>query len=229
MEEKKPITLVLKDEEVGRIFYKKVKHTAMIVGMTYLVKGRWVKVLKIINKSKKKPKGAIFSEFANWELPDSDTINKILESLKQTPGNIIEFKSTPIKENYIYKLYKETKEEKERRVREKKELAKLRQRPYFRTMVDIVRGKPLGKENLEKIKFPCYCEYRTNYGKFLGEINSSFTMGCGQEYILSCIERQGCTSIVERSKSFKEMMEAYDIEILKGELKLWKVVEQKGE
>ena len=85
-----------------------------------------------------------------------------------------------------------------------------------------VEPKPKGNwvngENLDAIKFPCFCSYKNNQIRFLGEINSSFRIGHGQEYILSYVEGQGDTSIVEQNKSLKNLIEVHDIHILRGKI-----------
>jgi len=83
------------------------------------------------------------------------------------------------------------------------------------------KGNWCNGENLDKIKFPCFCSYKNNQTKFFGEINSSFRMGHGQDYILSYIGEQGDTSRIERNKSLKNLIESHDIHILKGKFILF--------
>jgi len=80
------------------------------------------------------------------------------------------------------------------------------------------KGNWVNGENLDAIKFPCFCSYENNQTRFLGEINSSFRIGHGQEYILSYVEGQGDTSIVEQNKSLKNLIEVHNIHILKGKI-----------
>jgi len=185
---------------------------------------------------KRRPKGVMYSEFAalSWGFPDINEINKILESLKQSRGAVTEFKSTSMGKNYIYGLYEELyeemkeeiKKEKEKEAQEKQALSDFHKRPYFKTIVEEVKGKPRGKENLKKIKFPCYCSYHAGgrYGRWLGEINKSWKRGEGNRYYLSSVNEQRAYSMVDDNSSLDDLMKDYDIEILKGELKLWKEV-----
>lgn len=248
-QKKRPITLILRNKETGKHHKVKLtkKNTPNLERFSrhikegddwqYIPKGGidWescvvVKILEAKKKRKEKskfPKGAIFSEFANWELPDSNTINMILESLKQTPGVVIEFQSTPIGKNYVYGLYEEIKKEKEKKSQEKKALSEFRKRPYFKTIVEEVKGKPRGEENLEKIKFPCYCTHnaKTDGYSGYGMIITSLGITVNEEYTLVDIGKQrNKLTTVASNDSLERLIEIWDIEILKGELKLYKEV-----
>lgn len=106
---------------------------------------------------------------------------------------------------------------------EKWQLQELRNRPYFKIIVTKVKGKPRGKENLTKIKFPCYCNY-TNYDdkRYKGEIHRRYGW-----YMLFNIDKQlplPKSNAIGDDNKLKRLIDKYNIEILKGELKLWREV-----
>lgn len=223
-------TLIIKNVETGKhykiegskVFKEKVGNKIYYVTAEGI---HFCKIVKIIDRVKK-AKGVVFSEFANWELPDPNTINKILESLKQTPGAVMEFKSTRVGKNYIYRLYEEIKKEKEKERKEKEELSRLHKRLYFITRVDIVKGKPLGKENLDEIKFPCFCTFKSGDEgpEHYGQLNKGFDGKC-ELYELHCIDVQTLGySRVDEDHSLKALMDEWKIEIVKGEIQLWKEI-----
>lgn len=242
-------TLILKNVKTGK-HYKVEMYANVKVGdkimrfkeRDYLYNGEYEDcvVVKIIDKAKK-VKGVVFSESASmpaaWRIPEY--VNPMLKSFGKSPGCVMEFKSTRMGKNYIYGLYEEIKEEikkeKEKERKEKEELSRLSKRPYFVTKVDIVKGEPEGKENLNKIKFPCYCSFNANNGisgdpsksykvHGIGRVDKTFTEGQIQ-YLLSWADhQQEDLSVICSTPSLKRLFEIYDIEVLKGELRLWKVV-----
>ena len=88
--------------------------------------------------------------------------------------------------------------------------------------------KPLGNwvngENLDKIKFPCFCTHKdkssgySGYGMLISGIDGS----SDKEYVLVDIgkQREQLTT-VSSNKSLKELIEIWDIHILKGKIILF--------
>ena len=100
----------------------------------------------------------------------------------------------------------------------KKELSEFHKRPYLKVIIEEVKGKPQGEENIEKIEFPCYCSY-VNGGKiYFGELNHS------RYYGLFRIDKQDKYNFVDEMSSLTDLIRVYDINILKAEVKLWKEV-----
>ncbi|PKP62220.1 hypothetical protein CVT91_00080 [Candidatus Atribacteria bacterium HGW-Atribacteria-1] len=108
-----------------------------------------------------------------------------------------------------------------------KERAKYNERPYFNARLDLIKGESDGKENFEKMKFPCLVVYKDCNGNHLGMIVTGFPKVMGKlEYQLINIERQepqtSCCTIFRRN-SLEELMKICPFEVIKGEIQLWKV------
>jgi len=82
-------------------------------------------------------------------------------------------------------------------------------------------GNWVNGENLDKIKFPCLCNYKANSQRWKGEINKSWIPGEGTHYYLSSLNGQKECSIVTITQTLKELIEGYDIHILKGKIILF--------
>lgn len=83
------------------------------------------------------------------------------------------------------------------------------------------KPKPKGNwgngENLDKIKFPCFCSFEWDYGKrLLGQINHC-RIGT-VPYRLSNITEQKKYNICRQSGSLRELIESHNIHILKGKI-----------
>jgi len=95
-----------------------------------------------------------------------------------------------------------------------------------RLVMEEIKKKPKKKcegnwvngENVDKIKFPCFCSYKLNDTKWMGEINKSWRNGFGFTYYLSNINQQRACSMVNENASLKELIKNYDIHILKGKI-----------
>ena len=81
-----------------------------------------------------------------------------------------------------------------------------------------LKGNRVNGENLDKIKFPCFCSYTANDKKWLGEINKSWIPREGTTYYLSSLNGQKECSIVTICHLLEELIEGYDIHILKGKI-----------
>ena len=87
----------------------------------------------------------------------------------------------------------------------------------------IEMEKPIGNwingENLDKIKFPCFCKWGTK--RTLGQLNS-FDIGDGTVYELHNIGRQ-CEKInrIAHSKALEDLIDGWSIHILKGKIILF--------
>lgn len=152
-------------------------------------------------------KGAIFSELVsmplNWVVPE---YTKPLLNIYK-PGRWIVSTPRYAGQNFVNKQI------------QKKKLKELHKRPYFKTTVEEVKGKPRGEENLDKIKFPCWCSYKCNGFVWVGALDRDF-----KYYYLNSMNAQKDFNTVDKKTILKDLMDRYDIEILKGELKLWKEV-----
>jgi len=111
----------------------------------------------------------------------------------------------------------------------------------------IKANKPEGTwvngENLDKIKFPCFCRFDYRKGLFggkqgvhgIGAINRTAEGGQIQ-YQLSWADRQmensgrldilANLSVLCTTPSLKRLIELYDIHILKGKIILWEVANE---
>lgn len=109
---------------------------------------------------------------------------------------------------------------------QKEKLNILHNRPYFRTVVTEVKGKPSRGENLGKIKLPCPCiwgakGYRLPRMIIRGFVNDDYS------YSVVRIDRQedgGCNTYGHNNPSLRGLIEELNIEIIKGELHLWREV-----
>jgi hypothetical protein len=89
---------------------------------------------------------------------------------------------------------------------------------------ESIIGKPkesksnwINGENLDKIKFPCFCEFAYEGKKHLGQIN--FTFHKEFCYQLADIEKQ-CkgVNVYRQTNTLKELIEEHDIHIRKGKI-----------
>lgn len=83
------------------------------------------------------------------------------------------------------------------------------------------KGNWVNGENLDKIKFPCFCSYVLNDMKWYGEINCSWQDFQGYTFYLSNINEQKNTNLVEENGSIKDLIKKYNIHILKGKIILF--------
>ena len=222
--ERKMSILILKDRHTKKKRQYIVSSDEYKVGDILLLDNRDWKVIKVIDRGKKlqgtehkrvtindcKPKGAVFSEFAmhlkNWEIPEY--MKGLLKGLEK-PNMVLSYHRQAGR-NTAYEIIK--KEEARRK------LSEFHKRPYLNVVVEEVKGKPQGKENLEKIEFPCYCSY-VNGGKiYSGELNHS------RYYGLFRIDKQDKYNFVDEMSSLNHLMEVYKIQIVKAEVKLWREV-----
>ena len=164
------------------------------------------------------PKGVVFSEFAN--MPE----DYLPYSYPFTPGSLWHYprkagKNTatcaPTPPWYLGRFLKS------------KEIEEYDKKPYFLARLDTIKGKPDGKENLDKMMFPCYVIFRA-YSKnndALGQLVTGYPNG-KLEYQLINLSRQVpsnqcCT--VDRNTDLKVLMKRWSIEVIKGETQMWKV------
>jgi len=112
---------------------------------------------------------------------------------------------------------------------EDKKIKEYNEKPYFLARLDTIKGKPDGKENLEKMMFPCYVIWRENDNgqDKLGLLVTGFPPPRqGTEYQLIDIQNQVavdrcCT--VNRNTNLKELMKRWHIEVVKGFAQLYKI------
>jgi len=77
------------------------------------------------------------------------------------------------------------------------------------------KGNWVNGENLDKIKFPCFCSYVNGSTKYYGEIHHS------RYYGLYRIEGQDIHSDVDEMSSLRHLIEVYNIHILKGKILIY--------
>jgi len=107
----------------------------------------------------------------------------------------------------------------------KKEQRKNRKRAYWKTTVDVIPGEEEIKENPEKMKFPCHITY-SYYGKRkVGMLITGFPNSVVEYQLVKTQEQSDLDGVctIRRSTDLKELMDMYDIEVVKGETKVWKV------
>ena len=90
-----------------------------------------------------------------------------------------------------------------------------------------MKGKTDHKENLEKMKFPCWVTYRTACGrkKHLGQLVTGYPKDT-VEYQLIKMEKQVCVGqccTVWRDTDLAKLMTDFEIEVIKGETQCWKI------
>jgi len=91
------------------------------------------------------------------------------------------------------------------------------------------KGNWVNGENLDKIKFPCFCSFDYEGGKYYGEINTHYNECKGRlEYILSDITYQvngveigDRYSVRYKSFSLENIIIHHNIHILKGKIILF--------
>ena len=110
-------------------------------------------------------------------------------------------------------------------LRNEKEIEKNKKRAYWKTIVDVIPGKEDIRENPNAVKFPCHVSYRMGTVRHIGMLITGYS---GQlEYHLIMSQEQtklagGCCTL-KRDTNLDKLMRDYDIEILKGETRVWKV------
>jgi len=91
------------------------------------------------------------------------------------------------------------------------------------------RGNWVNDENLDKIKFPCFCRFDANKGMFgdpsknykvhgIGKIDKNFTEGQVQYQLSWADHQQENLSVLCETPSLKRLIEIYDIKIRKAKL-----------
>lgn len=111
----------------------------------------------------------------------------------------------------------------------RKALKGYKDKPYFSVRLDPIKGQPDGKENLEKIKFPCWVVYRglENGKDKIGMLVTGMPGVEPMEYqLIDMMEQvpvdEVCT--IFRDKDLKKLLSRfYSVEVIKGESQCWKV------
>ena len=86
------------------------------------------------------------------------------------------------------------------------------------------KGNWVNEENLDKIKFPCFCSFKSE--KYLGEEtkgkmeshNGIIHINGGDFYELFCIDKQDKWDFIDSCTILKNLISSYDIHILKGKI-----------
>ena len=129
-----------------------------------------------------------------------------------------------MKTTFTTKFWEDIKEMREA----KKAKEEYEKKPYFNVKLDIMKGKADHKENLEKMKFPCWVTYGwadCSKKRHLGQLVTGYPKD-RVEYQLICMEKQvgvGDCCTVWREYDLEKLMKNYDIEVIKGETQCWKI------
>jgi len=115
--------------------------------------------------------------------------------------------------------------------KEQKEIVKFRGKKYIitrnkligKTYLDEYKGKSKGNwvngENLDKIKFPCFCSYKYGTGTHYGMITRTRLNLNRDHYTLHGIDKQHDSySSIKSYPILEGLIENYDIHILKGKI-----------
>ena len=91
-----------------------------------------------------------------------------------------------------------------------------------KTCPDHTEGDWVNGENLDKIKFPCFC--RWDYGKgskkYLGMINCTYHKdSCWQ--IIGIEEQKTEENVCRQADTLKELIEQHNVKILKGKITIF--------
>ncbi len=91
------------------------------------------------------------------------------------------------------------------------------------------KGNWVNGENLDKIKFPCFCSYVLNNKKYIGLIYKTMPI-----YVLCCLNQDKTIGrrimgncIVDSYCSLETLIKDYNIHILKGKIIIFEEEEQK--
>ena len=83
------------------------------------------------------------------------------------------------------------------------------------------KGNWVNNENLDKIKFPCFCSYRSHTGKkHYAQLNMDRANGKDKFTLLRLFQADG-ENIFLSSDSLKKLIRKWDIHILKGKIILF--------
>jgi len=88
--------------------------------------------------------------------------------------------------------------------------------------IEEKKGNFVNGENLDKIKFPCYCEFEFGEHKYYGEINKGWDNLAYIYLMTKLTEQTGGSSIFLTSSHLKDMFIQYKIKILKGKVIIFK-------
>ena len=134
----------------------------------------------------------------------------------------IDYRKLPYLETKVVKVEKEKKREciGEICIRGKRQPLYLEDdRIYYKSTRD--KGNWVNGENLDKIKFPCFCSYRSHTGKkHYAQINKNRNSGI-DAYEMSRLFQDDCESIFLSSNLLKKLIRKWDIHILKGKIIIW--------
>ena len=95
-----------------------------------------------------------------------------------------------------------------------------------KTVEPKCKGNFVNGENLDKIKFPCFCSYKqplTDLNEHLGIIEYIAIYGEKARYVLINIEgqRKNC-KLIPIFEDLKSLIQSYEIKILKGKIIIFK-------
>ena len=99
----------------------------------------------------------------------------------------------------------------------------IRRESERRKTIESKKGNWVNGENLDKIKFPCFCRFRIGKRKRLGQINNDFFKGY-EQYTLSTIDRQvgnNETTAWCRYDNLKQLIKNNEVKILKGKITIF--------
>lgn len=129
--------------------------------------------------------------------------------------------------NFSQKFWDDIKKMREERKELEEAKKEYQERPYFNVKLDPIKGQSDGKENLEKMKFPCWCvyKYREDGKHRIGMLVTGFPKSTLEYQLIDMMETvdaKNCCTLY-RDTSLEKLMKKCHIEIVKGEAQLWKV------
>jgi len=166
-------------------------------------------VVKILEAKKKEqelrgthPKGVIFSEYA----APTDLSTNVMRSIS---------KWIVTKNNRISDIEKMVL---------KRKLKEFHTRPYLKTVIKEVKGKPQGEEDISKARFPFYCTFNDHVSgqTMAGQVNRGVYDNRIQYRLVHIGRQYNFSNTAGTSFVLSSLMKRFDIEICKGETKVWK-------
>lgn len=227
---KKLKLLILEGVHIKKKRQWKLERSNLEVGDRVVLDNIDWRIIKILDIKKKPKVVTVFSEFsAPFVIPEY--MKEIMKVIGKQ-GKVIFSHSRPGK-NFMYGYMRDHLARvarcKERSklihlIDEREKLKEFHKRPYVKVVTEEVKGKPEGEENSDKIKYPCWCLYKIYGQSYTGQLNCDYR---GDSYVYKLykvVDQTKGANLIESSTSIQYLLSEYKIEILKGELRLWKVV-----
>ena len=157
-------------------------------------------------------------KYRKWKFSDLKEVKKV---------------NKPYFEIKVVKVREEKRESQKEKIKEAMQAINSRRPGRNKLVYDKIRstivavsskGNWVNGENLDKIKFPCFCRWE---GNKLGMITSGTPTYGNYEYILHGIEEQDECSASTRNSSLSNLIKDRNIHILKGKIIIFDEEESK--